>query len=430
MKHIPKDVYAKRCQQLLAHFQKQSDLQAVWVSSAPQVLRNGDTHFRYRQHSDFLYLTGFSEPHALLLLLPGRSEGQVVLFHQPKDPFQEVWTGERLGQQRALDELAIDQAFSTEALPEQLPKLLQGRTHLYSPEASAGSVSVPGVMWLAEKKWHDLSPYTAPMRLVKDAYELERMAHAASVSAQAHGQAMAACYAGCNESFLHGQLLQGFYAGGLSAEAYPSIVAGGARACTLHYDQNNQSMLDGDLVLVDAGGESQGYAADITRTYPVNGRFTGPQQQLYSLVLEVQLAAIDAVQPGVSARSLRDMSQLKMTEGLCHLGILKGSIDDLMAQQAFKKYYMHGLGHWLGLDVHDVGRHAIDQPMVPGMVMTIEPGVYISHDDQKVAAHWRGIGIRIEDDVQVTEQGAQVLSWQAPKTISELEQLVGSSHGR
>lgn len=412
------------------------------VPAALHFRRNRDTEYRFRQDSDFYYLTGFAEPEAIVVLLPGRAEGEFVLFCRPRDREMEIWNGYRAGPEGAIKDFGADQAFNIAELDQRLPELLAGRERVYAPMGVQSGFDQRMTGWLgavraktragirAPSALHVLDAVLHPLRLLKSDAELAIMQRAADISAEGHRRAMAWAKPGRYEYELEAQLLHEFTQHGCAAPAYGTIVGSGANACILHYGENERRMQDGDLVLIDAGGELDHYAADITRTFPVNGRFSGPQKALYEVVLAAQLAAIASVQPGASWQAPHDAAVRVLTQGLVDHGLLQGSVDGLIESNAFRRFYMHRTGHWLGMDVHDVGDYQVDgqwRPLQTGMVLTVEPGLYVAPDDEAVAEHWRGIGIRIEDDVAVTAQGHHVLSAKAPKTIGDIEALVGTA---
>lgn len=436
---IPAAEFAQRRQHLMQNMD--ADAVAI-VPAALHYRRNRDTEYRFRQDSDFYYLSGFAEPEALLVLLPGRAEGEFVMFCRPRDREMEIWNGYRAGPEGAINDFGAQQAFTIDELDQRLPELLAGRDRVYAPMGAQPAFDQRLAGWLgsvraktragvrAPSALHLLDAALHPLRLIKSSAELAIMQHAADLSAEGHRRAMALAAPGRYEYELEAELLHTFTRYGCQAPAYGSIVGSGANACILHYGENDRRMQDGDLVLIDAGGELDHYAADITRTFPVNGRFTSPQKDLYEVVLAAQLAAIDSVQPGASWQAPHDAAVRVLTQGLVDHGLLQGSVDGLIESAAFRRFYMHRTGHWLGMDVHDVGDYQIDgqwRPLSAGMVLTVEPGLYVSPDDETVAAHWRGIGIRIEDDVAVTVQGHHVLSAKAPKAVAEIEALVGSA---
>jgi len=427
---------SQRRKELMAQMEDNS---IALISAAPQVTRSHDTEYRYRQNSDFFYLTGFEEDEAVLVLIPGRDQGEAVLFCQERDKTKELWTGILMGPERAGDTLLVDDAFPIADIDEILPGLIEGRDRVYYSMGRdhrfdqrvmdwvnniRGRVRLgahpPGEFLVLDHLLHE-------MRLLKSPLEVELMEHAAQISARAHERAMLASRPGLHEYHLEAELQYEFLRSGASAPAYNSIVASGANACILHYVSNRDELRDGDLVLIDAGCEFYGYAADITRTFPVNGRYSPEQKALYDIVLEAQLAAIEAVRPGAAWDAPHNITVRVITEGLVRLGLLKGDVDVLIEEGAYKDFYMHRAGHWLGLDVHDVGDYKIDDDwrlMEPGMVTTIEPGIYVAPDNKNVDPQWRGIGIRIEDDVLVTKKGHRVLSQAVPKSTEGIEALM------
>lgn len=406
------------------------------IPAAPEVLRNGDTHYRFRQDSNFYYLTGFEEPEALLLIT---CDGESVLFCRPRDPLQEQWVGKRLGQEGALNELKMDKAFSINQLGEELPKCLVGKTALYY--TLAGHLELDKLILQTINKLKgqvrrglkapqaicDLEPAISEMRLFKSEAEIDLMRKAAKVTVEAHKRAMRQCTKLHYEYELEAEIIHELNSQGLRNVAYDPIVGGGENACILHYTQNNQALKSGELVLIDAGGEYQGYAADITRTFPINGQFSQEQRLIYELVLKAQKAGIAAVKPGLPWYGVQQVILEILTAGLCELGILQGSLEDLLAKEAYKPFYMHHSGHWLGLDVHDCGVYKINnewRPFEPGMVLTVEPGLYISANMEGVDKRWWGIGVRIEDDVLVTQTGHEVLTGALPVDVDDIEALM------
>ena len=403
-----------------------------------ELTRSNDTEFRFRQNSDFYYLCGFNEPDACLLLIKQNGQVSTVLFNRKKDKTAEIWHGYRLGQADAVIQLEVDQAFPIDDFEEKLSELLTGIESVYYPVLSGlvldqklqnvlnklRSRSRSGL--IAANQFLNWKPQIHEMRLFKSEAEKQIMRKAGEISALGHVRAMQNCKPGMLEFQLQLEVEYEFAKQGTRDIAYNSIVAGGKNACILHYTENDQPLKDGDLVLIDAGAEYQGYAGDITRTFPVNGRFSKEQATIYQLVLDCQLLAIDQVKPGSSVLGINKLVVRKMCEGLLALGILQGDIETLIKEDKHKAFYMHGLGHFIGLDVHDVGNAGtIDQPrpLEAGMAITIEPGLYISHDAD-VEDRWKGIGIRIEDDVIVTESGCEVLTSAVPKSILEIEALM------
>ncbi|MEH6627465.1 MAG: Xaa-Pro aminopeptidase [Motiliproteus sp.] len=415
---------------------------AALLPAAALRYRNRDAEYAFRQDSDFLYLTGFPEPDALLLLLPdGDGGGRSVLFCLPRDREKEIWTGYRFGPKGAMESCGFDEAYNLEQLDEKMLEYLDGRSELYYPLAKDQRLSAGIERWRTQiqakyrsadrvpQHFHNLEPLLHEMRLHKSNSEQELMRAAGQLSAQGHLQAMQQCQSGVMEYQLEASILHYFAQNGARWPAYNTIVGGGENGCILHYTENRDALKDGDLVLIDAGAEVDGYAGDITRTFPVNGRFSEDQRRLYQLVLDAQLAAIDTVAPGASWNAPHEAAVRVLTSGLLELGLLVGELEQLIEAEAYRPFYMHRTGHWLGLDVHDVGEYKQDgqwRPLQSGMVLTVEPGLYIAPDCEAVEPRWRGIGIRIEDDVLVTEQGAEVLTAAAVKTVEAIEGLMAS----
>ena len=412
------------------------------VPSAPPRIRSNDTHYPYRQDSDFHYLTGFGEPDAVLALVPGRAHGEVILFCRERDPERERWDGARFGLERARSELAIDDAFPIDDIDDILPGLIEGRSRVYFHFGRDSEFDLKLIGWVnrvrAEVKQGARPPHEFvalghvlhDLRLYKSRAEVRAMQRAADISATAQLSALRITRPGISEATLAAELLHGFRSAGAEA-AYPPIVGGGANACVLHYRANDAPLRDGDLVLVDAGAEFQCYAADITRTWPVNGRWSPPQRALYELVLEAQLAAIDRARVGLPFAGMHDTAVRVIVAGLCRLGLLRGSVEQQLAGTDYKRFYMHKTGHWIGLDVHDVGDYRVGEEsrlLEAGMVVTVEPGLYIAADEPSVEPHWRGIGIRIEDDVLIDRNGPRVLSRGITKDPDEIAALVGSGN--
>jgi len=400
-------------------------------------VRNNDAHYRFRQDSDFYYLTGFEEPDAVLVLEAGKN-AQSYLFNLPRDMAKEQWNGRRLGQERAADVLGISRAFSIEVFSQELQALMADKKSIYW---SIGRYpDIDRICWqsvqalkekvrrgvVAPETFVDVSPMIAEMRLFKSEAELALMRKAASISVEAHKSAMRECSSVHYEYELEAVLTYAFAKNGCRAPAYDPIVGGGANTCILHYTENNQPLKAGDLVLIDAGGEFQNYAADITRTFPVNGRFSEAQRLIYELVLKAQRAGIATVKPGVFWHEIQAVMVNIITEGLCALGILKGNVAELVEQEAYKPFYMHNSGHWLGLDVHDAGQYKFNnewRALEPGMVLTVEPGIYIA-EGVSSDKRWWNIGIRIEDDIAVTKNGHENLTGALPVEIDEIEALI------
>ncbi|NJD06668.1 MAG: Xaa-Pro aminopeptidase [Methylococcaceae bacterium] len=413
------------------------------LPSAEVAVRNRDVEWPYRQHSDFHYLTGFDEPEAVAVLAPGRPEGEFILFCREFDATKAIWTGKHAGLEGAVDNHGADQACPVGRLAELLPGLLENRERVYYPVGASAELDGQIRHAINEIRAKSRSGTQAPTefividkllhehRLFKSEAELALIRRAAEISAQAHVRAMRFCRPGIHEYEIEAEFLHEITRHGLRAQAYPAIVAGGNNACVLHYTGNSDVLRDGDLLLIDAGAECDSYAADITRTYPVNGHFSEPQRLLYELVLAAQLAAIDTIKPGKRWNDPHDTAVKVLTKGLVELGLLKGKVGKLIKDEAYKPYYMHRTGHWLGMDVHDVGEYRDDdgewRKLEPGMVMTVEPGLYIDAACDDVDPQWRGIGIRIEDDVVVTESGCEILTGAVPKAVADIEALMGES---
>jgi len=409
------------------------------LPAAHEVFRNNDAAYPYRQDSDFYYLTGFDEPEAVVVLAPKRKAGEYVLFNRMRDPASEVWTGTRAGQQGAVKQYLANQSFSMDDFEKILPELMVGRDTVYFPigkDSAFDDIIMSSINRLrkmvrkgieAPLEFVDVSAYIHEMRVVKSRDEISLIKKAVDISADAHIRAMQVCKPGMYEYQLEAELMYEFVRQGAHYPAYTPIVGAGANGCILHYITNNAKIRSGDLVLIDAGAEYQNYAADITRTFPANGRFTGEQSAIYELVLESQLAAIKTIRAGALWTKAQEVIIKVLTQGLVDLGILKGKLDALIEKKAYLPFYMHNSGHWLGLDVHDRGSYRENgdwRKLQAGMVLTIEPGLYISADIPGVHKRWHNIGVRIEDDVLVTSKGSDVLSQRVPKTIDDVEALM------
>ncbi len=403
------------------------------IATAPEAARNRDTHYPYRFDSYFYHLTGFTEPEAVLVVVGGPAP-QSILFCRDKDDTREIWDGFRFGPAAAQSAFGFDQAVSVSELDARLPELMGNRTRLAWAIGDQPAWDARMVGWLNAVRAKTRQGITAPaelldvrtcldeLRLVKDAHELDVMRRSAAIATEAHRRAMRATRPGRREYEVEAEILHTFYAGGAQAPAYTSIVAGGGNACVLHYVTNRDSLRDGDLLLIDAGCELDGYASDITRTFPVNGKFSAAQKDAYEVVLAAQAAAIAATRPGATWIAPHEGAVRVLTQGMVDLGLLTGSVDGLIESNAYNRFYMHRTGHWLGLDVHDAGDYKVGghwRPLVPGNVLTVEPGLYIRPADD-VPAAFHNIGIRIEDDVVVTESGCEVLT-SPPKTVAEIE---------
>ena len=430
-------VFAARRRRLL---ELVGDTGAAVFPAAPVRIRNNDVEHAYRQDSDFYYLTGFEEPRSVLVLTNAHGEHRSVLFVQPRDPTRESWDGPRLGAEGAVRELGVDAAFPIAELAERLPAYLEGVEALHYPVGEGHPfdsklfAAVRAARQRARRSGRAFPTiFIGPlhgvheMRLKKDDGELEAMRAAAAVTVEAHRRAMRVARPGMHEYEVQAELDRVFRSSGCERTAYDSIVGSGANATILHYRSNRRRMEAGDLLLIDAGCELDYYASDVTRTFPVSGRFTEPQRALYQLCLDAQLAAIDATRPGATLDTIHETATRVIAAGLIELGLLSGTLDAVMEERRYKDFFMHKTSHWLGMDVHDVGAYFTDgepRRLEPGMVLTVEPGIYVA-TDAEVDEQWRGIGIRIEDDLLVTEAGHENLTRAVPKTIDEIEALMG-----
>lgn len=437
--HIPKAEYAKRRKALMAQMEPNS---IAILPAAAVAIRNRDVEHVYRQDSDFQYLSGFPEPEAVIALIPGREHGEYVLFCRERNPEREQWDGLRAGQEGAVRDFGADDAFPISDIDDILPGLIEGRDRVYSAMGSNAEFDRRLMEWInvirskarlgasPPNEFVALDHLLHDMRLYKSAAEVKVMREAATISARAHVRAMQACRAGLHEFSLEAELDYEFRKGGAKMPAYGSIVAAGRNSCILHYQQNDAPLKDGDLVLIDAGCEIDCYASDITRTFPVSGVFSAEQKAIYELVLKSQEAAFAEIAPGKHWNHAHEATVRVITEGLVELGLLKGDVDELIESEAHRAFYMHRAGHWLGMDVHDVGEYKVGgqwRVLEPGMALTVEPGIYIAADNQSVAKKWRGIGVRIEDDVVVTRNGCEILTSGVPKTVAEIEALMAAA---
>lgn len=430
--------YAKRRRSLMDLMSPNS---IAIIPSAPVTVRNRDVEHPFRQDSDFYYLSGFAEEHSVVVLIPGRDHGEYVLFCQEKIKEQEIWTGRRVGPEAAPEVLGCDDAFPISDIDDILPGLIEGKDRIYASLGVSPEFDRQLMQWVNHIKTLVRNGATPPhefsaldhllheLRLIKSPAEIEVMQAAADISAEAHTRAMQVVRPGMKEYQLEAELMHIFMAAGSRWPAYPSIVGAGDNACILHYTRNDDTISDGDLILIDAGCELDYYASDITRTFPANGVFSDAQRKMYQLVLDAQYAAIEAVKPGNHWNQPHEAAVRVLTEGLVKYGLLQGDVDELIEALAYRQFYMHKTGHWLGMDVHDVGEYRIDgqwRVLEPGMVMTVEPGLYIAPDDESVEPQWRGIGIRIEDDVVVTEGGCHVLTSAVVKDVADIEALMSA----
>lgn len=435
---ISKTEYARRRKNLMAAMAPNS---IAIIPSAREQVRSRDTYFAFRQDSDFYYLCGFTEPDSVLVLLPGRRHGQYVLFCREKDPTMELWHGYREGPEGVCANFGADDAFPISDIDDILPGLLEGRDRVYYSMGRSAEFDRQIMAWVNTIRQKESSGAVPPgeltdldhmlheQRLYKSAAELRVMRKAADITGRAHERAMRASKPGMFEYQLEAELQHEFAMSGARHAAYSSIVGSGNNACVMHYVENSARLRDGDLVLIDAGCELEYYACDVTRTFPVNGTFSKEQRAIYEIVLEAQAAAIAAIAPGNHWNQPHDASVRVITEGLLRLGLLKGKLATLIKEEAYRPFYMHRVGHWLGLDVHDVGDYRVDDAwhlLEPGMVMTVEPGIYIAADNTSVPKKWRGIGVRIEDDVVITKGGCDVLTSSAVKTVEEIEAVMAA----
>ena len=414
------------------------DQSVAIIPTAPVLIRNRDVEFAFRPDSDFYYLTGYVEPEAVAVLIPDRHHGEYVLFCRERDEKMEIWNGRRTGLEGACDIFGANDAFPIEDMDDILPGLLEDRDRIYYTMGNNATFDHLVLGWVNQVRKRIRTGVKSPdefvslnhllheMRLFKSRDEIALMKKAAKIAASAHKRAMSICQPGMMEYQIEAELLHEFMQNGARSSAYPSIVGGGANSCILHYTENSDELKDGDVLLIDAGAEYDNYASDISRTFPVNGRFTREQRQIYELVLAANIAAIAEVKPGKHWNDPHDTAVNVLTEGLLSLGILKGKLAKLIKEQAYKKYFMHRTGHWLGMDVHDVGDYKLDgewRKLEPGMVTTIEPGLYFQ-PYKGLSSKWSNIGVRIEDDVLVTKDGNEVFTREAPKAVDEIEALM------
>ncbi len=438
--------YANRRARVLAQMHAQGGGVAI-IPTAPEVMRNADADYPYRHDSYFYYLTGFTEPEATLVLVAGDKD-QAILFCREKNEEREIWDGYRYGPEAALEAFGVDAAYPIASIDTELPKLMANAPALFYALGSSSRLDDQIKGWLNAVRAQVRAGVTAPsaaidirvilneMRLVKDAHEIAIMQRAADITAEAHARAMRCSRAGLREYHLEAELLHEFRRNGSQFPAYGSIVAAGPNACVLHYRAGDAELRNGELVLIDAGCELDSYASDITRTFPVNGKFSGPQKTLYEIVLDAQYAAIAATRPGARFTDGHDAALKVLAQGMLDTGLLDknkaGSPDDVIANGDYRQFYMHRTGHWLGMDVHDVGDYRDPAPagtekpwrtLAPGMVLTIEPGIYVRPAEGVPDAFWH-IGIRIEDDALVTTDGCDILTRKAPKTVAEIEAVM------
>lgn len=432
---IGRDEFARRRRQLIKAMGREA---IAIIPAAPVHLRNNDVEYAYRQDSNFFYLTGFAEPESVAVLVPGRPQGEYLLFVRDRDPARETWDGRRAGPVGARRDYGADDAFPIGDIDDILPGLMEGRAKVYYTVGIHREFDQRVVGWVnglrAQAKQGRHAPYEMvalehelhEMRLFKSRAECAQMRHAAEIAARAHVRAMRASRPGRFEYEIAAEIRHEFMRARADISYLP-IVGGGANGCILHYRENADVLREGELLLIDAGCEYESYASDITRTFPVNGRFTPPQRAAYDVVLEANLAAIEAVRPGVSWNRPHEVAVQVLTAGMVRLGLLKGRVPALVKSLAYRRFYMHKTGHWLGMDVHDVGDYKIGdawRALEPGMVLTIEPGLYIPPGTRGIPPEFRNIGIRIEDDVLVTREGHEVLTHAVPKQARDIEQLM------
>jgi Xaa-Pro aminopeptidase len=432
---IKQKEYARRRRQLMRMAGEDS---IIILQAAPPRLRNNDVFYPYRQNSDFLYLTGFREHSALLVMIPDEGDGKSILFCRSRDAEREMWDGRMAGLESAVEDHGMDEAYDIGEAEKRLQELLHDRDRIYHDLGRDPLFDQRLIGWLNEFRGKARKTFHAPeeihaldhmlhdMRVYKSRDELAAMRRAAKVAIEAHEQAMRSCRPGMNEADIHAGLLHTFTRQHCEPSYLP-IVGGGANACILHYISNRDELRDGDLLLIDAGAEYDGYASDITRTFPVNGKFLPEQKEIYDIVLSAQAAGIEKARAGNQWQDVHDAAIRVATEGMVELGILQNSVEEEIESGGYKHFYVHNTGHWLGLDVHDVGEYTIDghsRELEPGMVMTIEPGIYIGPTEEGVRECWRGIGIRIEDNVAITRDDPRILSDGLAKTPDEIEALM------
>ena len=411
------------------------------IPGAREATRSNDTNYRFRQDSDFFYLTGFEEPEAIAVIKPSETN-KYTLFVRPRDPEREIWDGRRAGVEGAVSEFGAQAAFPTDEFDSKLREILSDTDILYYRLGVNRELDDKIIREIAAMRAVNRKPVHAPnsivepgsiiheMRVLKSPEELEIMQTAADIAAEAHVEAMKAARPGMQEYQIEALIEQVFRRRGAAGPAYTSIVGGGPNATVLHYINNDAELRDGDLLLVDAGAEYKGYASDITRTFPINGRYTKAQREIYDLVLKAQMACVEMVRPGVTHEQLKQHSIEVLTEGMVELGLLKGDPEELIKDKKHEQFYMHGLGHMIGIDVHDVGRYYFGQdsrPLEAGVVMTVEPGLYISPNTKDVPEQYLGIGVRIEDDVLCTNNGPRILTNKVPKQPEEIEALMSNA---
>ncbi len=435
---INQEEYAARRKRLM---QQMGDNSIAIICTKPEYPRSQDCPYRFRPDSNFYYLTGFEEPEAIAVLVPGREDGEYILFNRECDPAKEIWDGHRAGQQGAMQDFKADQSFPIEDLYFILPDLIKNRKSLFYQFGFENSIDEDIIVWRNELRKQlrkgvtipneliDVSSLIHEMRAVKSPAEIEILRKAGAINVEAHTRAMKLCAPGMTERQLCSELLYVYGQNNCLDVAYDPIIATGNNACVLHYFAGHSILQDGDLLLNDMGEEYQWYTSDVTRTFPVNGTFSPEQKAVYETVLSVQMAILDIVKPGVKFDFLQKTTLRLITEGLVKLGLLQGDIDQLIEDKAYLAFYPHSISHWLGIDVHDVSDYKIDgqwRDLKAGMVLTVEPGIYIQPNNDQVDAKWRGIGIRIEDDIVVTKTGHENFTAKAPKTVTDIEAVMAS----
>ncbi|OOF61992.1 Xaa-Pro aminopeptidase [Rodentibacter pneumotropicus] len=426
MAELPQQEFTERRKQILKKMPPNSGL---LLFSEIEKRRNNDCTFPFRQDSYFWYLTGFNEPNAALLLVKTTQSEKTIILLRPRDPLLETWNGRRLGIERAPEKLNINEAYSIDDFHIVFPKITENLTALYyAPELHLWGDKLLSESAVNFTEILDWRPIISEIRLIKSPNEIRLMQQAGQITALAHIKAMQETRPNRFEYEIESEILHEFNRHGARFASYNSIVAGGNNACILHYTENDQPLKNGDLVLIDAGCEFAMYAGDVTRTFPVNGKFTQAQRDIYELVLKAQKRAIELLIPGNAIKKANDEVIRIKVQGLVELGILHGNVEDLIEQKAYRQFYMHGLGHWLGLDVHDVGEYGEERnrTLEIGMVITVEPGLYIS-EDADVPEQYKGIGVRIEDNLLMTEYGNKILTAAVPKEIEEIEKLMGKN---
>ncbi|MFK7886642.1 MAG: aminopeptidase P N-terminal domain-containing protein [Gammaproteobacteria bacterium] len=431
--------FARRRRQLMRLMGERS---IAILPAAPERSRNRDVVYPFRQDSDFVYLTNFTEPQSVAVLVPGRDSGEFILFCRDRDPERETWDGRRAGQEGAVRDFGADDAFGIEDIDDILPGLMEHGERVFYTMGIHPQFDQQMIGWMntlrargqasdrqAPQEIVALDHLLHDMRLYKSRSELVTMRRSAKIATTAHERGMRVCRPGLNEAAIEAEHLHEFRRHG-ATWSYPPIVGGGENGCILHYIENNQPLNDGDLVLVDAGCELDYYASDITRTFPVNGRFSAAQRTIYNIVLDAQLASIEAAVCGNDWNAPHLAAVKTLTKGLLKVGLLEGTLKSCLADESYKRFYMHRTSHWLGMDVHDVGDYRVGdtwRELEPGMVLTIEPGIYIPPGMKGVAKKWWGIGVRIEDDVAVTRKGPDVLSKHLVKTVDDIEALMANA---